>query len=360
MADDSTTVVQELHAHISHSLAGKHFTVALVGAAGVGKSTLVNTLLMKKVCEVGRGAVPVTAKATVNPIALPLQGGGEVTLHVVDSPGFTGERQNDRMATECLQALGVPDLLLICFALDSDSGRYLHNVHGAVLEKIAAVPGWGVEMMRKRAMIVLTKCNLVSDAYQKGAHQSASCRSPQTFEEEVKQWKEAFASSQDDEIMATLPVSIAGRLEFGRDGRPSFVSAIDGRTAWFQDMWNAVANRTDGGLAPVLYLSANATHQDPSLDAAIRQKLPVPDKALLTKVLRFASSALSMLVKAGGSAGNLCSLAGIEIDDDVAQTIFDGLQQALEGAADESPGEVLAGVFSICNGLVSYWKSTPA
>ena len=206
---------------------GQRLTLVVVGPAGVGKSTIVNTLTMKPLCKDQWQAAPVTPHLKTVSFPVPLKQGRRATVSVYDSPGFTGKKKNDRnAANELEKKKPEADAILVCFDLLANSGRYMPMVHGVVMEKIADV--FGEEVLKKKAVIVLTKGNMVSDFV---THKRTS--------DLVDEWRREFREDQED--LAEVQIFVAGRGLFEESGDMTHLSLIDDNWSWFDDLWNAVA-----------------------------------------------------------------------------------------------------------------------
>ena len=222
---------EQLNTVLEGALIGKNVTFVVVGPAGVGKSTLVNTIMTEKICEEGTSAEAVTPEVQRKVRQVPLEG-GSASLVLYDSPGFTGNRRSDRAAAEGLETTRAEaDEILICFDLLGNGGRYIPLLHGAVMEKIVGV--FGEDIIKQKGLVVLTRANLVSD-------QSGSTGVSATAL--ANQWKQKF--QEDQEELADLPVFAAGRAHFNDANDITHISEIDGTTEWFNELWNEAASRS--------------------------------------------------------------------------------------------------------------------
>ena len=215
-------------------LAGENLTLVLVGAAGVGKSTLVSSIM--PTYEFGEGVMNEMRK-TDFPISLTR---GPALLTVCDSPGFTGRKAGDvKVAEDLERTKAAMDALLICFDLSASSGRYMPMLHGVMVEKVTQV--FGTDTLKQKAVLVLTKGNLVSQQ-SKSTGVSAM--------ELADQWRKEFY--EDQEEMIDVPVVVAGRVVLSARHGAAQISEVDGKTRWFDDLWNKVADRGSPALVSLM------------------------------------------------------------------------------------------------------------
>ena len=253
---------------IERCLRGKNITAVVVGPAGVGKSTLVNTLMTQRLCEEGTQAGAVTLDVSKSVYDIPVTGGA-ATLTVYDSPGFTGDDENDDNATRGLEKTKQEvDVLLICFDLSGQSGRYMPALHGFAIKKIAEV--FGAEALERKAVVVLTKCNKVSET---------SDDTSVSANDLVESWKKEFRKKQKD--LSSLPVAKAGRVLFNADGELTHVSMVDGKTAWFNELWNTVAERVGErkGLAALMSVICRRQREKTRRRNKIKKRREAQDEA---------------------------------------------------------------------------------
>ena len=226
---EKATAEETIDDILQKGLIGKNVTIVTVGVAGVGKSTLVNTVMTEEVCKEGTSAKSVTTKMEKKVHQVPLKG-GSASLTVYDSPGFTGKKEHDHSTAEGLwKTKEEANAILICFDLNAFSGRYMPGVHRTAMEKIVQV--YGEAIVKKKGIIVLTKANLVSD-------QSKSTGVSAT--ELVKEWTTEY--KLDQKKLADLPVVAAGRAHFSVGHDITHISEVDGKVEWLNDLWNGVAS----------------------------------------------------------------------------------------------------------------------
>ena len=205
-------------------------TFVVVGHAGVGKSTLANTLMAEKICKEGTSAKSVTKAVEKRVHQVSLEKGPSL-LTVYDSPGFTGYGETDRIAADGLQQIEAEvDIILMCFDLLADGGRYVPLIHGTVMPKI--VDAFGADAMKKKGIVILTKANLVSDRSKSTGVLASTL---------AKEWREEF--QEDHKELAEVPVIAVGRGHFNSQGNMTHVSEIDSTTDWIDKLWNAMASQ---------------------------------------------------------------------------------------------------------------------
>ena len=142
-------------------LSGKNATLAVVGSSGVGKSTLVNTLLTRKVCNTKFGAKQCTVGVNKNVETVYLPRRRAATLTLYDTAGMTGAEEDAATKEALLAIKNEVDALLICFDFIACGGRYLPMLHGGTMKSVQEV--FGPDFVCNHAVIVLTKANKASE-----------------------------------------------------------------------------------------------------------------------------------------------------------------------------------------------------
>ena len=144
----------------------REMTLVTVGRSGAGKSTLISSMLRLKDVDAPQDrhtSSPVTKEVEIYSGSSPLNGEGEVTIHMVDTPDFNSTFAKDARAMALLQEKtggGRCDMLLYCISLLPDSK--IDNEDREIIGKLTRVFG---EDIWKRTILVLTFSNAVKALY---------------------------------------------------------------------------------------------------------------------------------------------------------------------------------------------------
>ena len=277
----------EARKKLHEKLDGEKRSIVLAGTCGAGKSTLVNTIVLRKACEEARGAKPWTDRAKRKFIPIELGTRGMAVVEVYDTPGFNGEKKNDAMAEQQLRSINNPDLLLLCFSLDSDGGRYMPMKIGPVLKKAKEV--FGEEFLKSNAAIMLTRGNLVP------VENAASFKTP------VDGWSEAHHSyCQGEHLPADLPILVSGKVLFNDKGEMVDLATVGCEKQWLKTMWNGICKKTEPSLTSMMYEFCRQAY-DKCSNKEIKDCFPELSVEVVGKIVLF-SAAVAVVGAVGGGA----------------------------------------------------------
>ena len=180
----------------------KKLKILVCGKTGTGKSTLLNTLLGQTVFETGGPATktmdPVTTE--VKSVRTNIQ---DVLLEIFDSPGLQDRTDNDRKYLDDMHKK-CKDFCLILYCIDMTTPRW-SDKDSKTIELLTKTFG---QEMWKKAILVLTKANMVKPATS-GVDEHTHCKTTfETFEDEFK--KQLTQLNVSKEVSANIPIVAAG------------------------------------------------------------------------------------------------------------------------------------------------------
>ena len=176
--------------------------ILVFGITGVGKSTLLNTLLGQKVFEVGGPETKTLDAVTtaVTSVCTSIQG---FNFEIFDSPGLQDGTDNDRkylddMHKEC------KDVTMVFYCIDMTITRW-DDRHSKTIELFTET--FGLDMWKK-TILVLTKANMLRPTTA-GSDEKSLCKN--TFETLEKMLKDKLTQlGVPEEVSTNIPAVAAG------------------------------------------------------------------------------------------------------------------------------------------------------
>jgi small GTP-binding protein len=274
--------------------------ILVTGASGVGKSTLLNALIGKKVFETGDELDRVTTQVTVHKF----QSEYGVEIVVFDSPGLHdggGAAQEKTYVTEMLKMIKAHDgidLILYCkqmdvtnasVAVEKDIIQKLTEGLGKLKDDRGNRKSIGKDIWH-RSLFVLTFANV----YEKSLQVDDQPNIENTFKKKIEQWKDLYKRALNDcGIHVPVRVCPAGYMD----------PKLCGSEHWVTDFWlaafEAMAESGHGALA---LLRTNQQRMVESAPAGGWEK-PENHKIVLTEKMKSALLPKVAGLSAAGAAG---------------------------------------------------------
>ena len=304
--------LDEIQTVLEGRLDGKNFTICVLGPAGEGKSTLINTLLLSPVCEVGRGPGARTHGISQTVHSVALGNDKRADLKVYDSAGLRGNPAEDEHVKRQLRELE-PDLVIVCFSMDAHAGRSFPVVQDFTLGHLRQV--WKDDaILRKKTIIVLTKANVVFEDYKKDfllqmsartdednfGVEKATLQAAEAVNRDFEEWKRDFQERNHDNVFGSVPIVIAGRVEFA-NGKPTRLTPIGKQSEWLHQLWEVVGIAVDENLAALFHYVIIETRGNSDVLEDFREKLREFNGILLKKGAAVAG-ATAVLIGVGAVA----------------------------------------------------------
>ena len=220
----------------------RSLSILVGGRTGAGKSTLVNSFLGTKVCEIGAGSRSVTGR--VQKVTKSVQG---IDLEVFDTPGLSDRREGRddltiiaeyrvHVKSDLLKTL---DVVFFCKSIVPGC----RTAKGDVDEICLLTRACGTEFW-KRSIIVLTNANtlIISD-------KEAYTKLIKEYEEDLKEIL-INSAKVDTCVVEDIPVCVAG---YEDDDVPFEISRENGIDQnWRTKLYCAAFKRTQADSAPAL------------------------------------------------------------------------------------------------------------
>ena len=219
------TIRQELTEWFKNSNEVKIF---ITGKTGVGKSTLVNGLVGKKIAKEGD---------TLNPETSVVKGyrskHHSVTVTVWDSPGLQdGTNQESQYLEDMKKKCSEMDLSIYCVSLKET--RFFEGCPDILaMKKLTDLFG---KKMWENAMFVLTFANLAEDLDSKILEEDDENKKAKLFQDKVELWKKTLADALIKDV--GVDENIASRIEVVPAGH-QYVPALLDRHHWLSPIWFA-------------------------------------------------------------------------------------------------------------------------
>ena len=273
-------------------LDGTRCTVAMTGLCGAGKSTLRNTLLLRRACKEARGVEAVTKRAGHKFLPINLDPQGMAIIELVDTPGLNGFKDNDELARTELKGVGSIDLLLICCAMTDDGGRYMPLRMEPLIAMISEL--FSKDDLEKKAVFILTmaKCNTFD--INEGGKES--------FEAAVTAWKgfhRKFCEEKGYSTILNIPVLVVGKAEFDDKDELQELTKVAGSDEWMSKFWAGISERGDEKMTSLFFeywFQAKVRYQG-------KVKLPEIGMSTLQKVFVFTFGAAAVGATGGAALG---------------------------------------------------------
>ena len=203
--------------------------IVIIGQTGVGKSSLVNGIIGKKVADIGS-----TLDSKTKKVACYDKSENEVKLIVCDTPGLQDGAKRDSVYIKDIKDT-CKNIDLIMFAIRMDVYRFNHDSGDYKTMKILT-EAFGQEFWR-HAMFVLTFANKVDNPE---IPRNDDSEMANFFENKLSEWEGKLITTLEKdlnipkEITFKVPVIPAG-IYNERD--------LPGYPYWFSKLWEKATNR---------------------------------------------------------------------------------------------------------------------
>ena len=217
-----------------------HIEILVTGRTGVGKSTLINGLVGKKVAEEGHGLCPKTMSVTK--YSVNTKDGFEIV--VWDSPGLQDGTENEEAyLAEMKKKCSNVDIVIYCLKMSIRSALGENQKDFSAIQKLTGT--FGAEWW-KHAIFVLTFANAIEAQLKTRYRLEIVIK--EKFEAQTKEWKvriHAALSSAGvpQEVASKVPVEPAGHIK-----KPH----LPGLQYWHSILWFTCADRTKRQSQPIL------------------------------------------------------------------------------------------------------------
>ena len=200
--------------------------IMVTGPSGVGKSTLLNGIIGKKLFRTGRRTLdPVTIQVEDREESI-----GGITVIALDCPGLHDRTPNEPRYLQQMQGkvsdYGGIDLILYCRRMDKfSSGRNL-DYDTAIIEKLTATLG---KEIWKNTLFVFTFANMYELSIKPGQDVNRK------FDRRMQLWKKKIETALDKcGVQCGVEVCPAGKKGI----------ALCGKRSWFSDVWASAVQAT--------------------------------------------------------------------------------------------------------------------
>ena len=200
--------------------------ILVSGKTGTGKSTLINGILGKKVCEEGGTLDPQTSEVKLFQTRI-----GEVQVNVFDTPGLQDGTTREAEYLKDIKAKceGVTDLLIYC--IDMSKARYVRG--GREIEatrKLTAVLG---NEIWENALFVLTFANrYINEAEDKFDEPEEIL---EEFHKRKELWTTTIRAALRDEV--GVDADIAERVQVIPAGHANKPQLLPESEYWMSNLW---------------------------------------------------------------------------------------------------------------------------
>ena len=248
----------------------KSFSVLVSGRAGVGKSTLVNGIIGKRVAEEG-GLIEQDVTKKLTPYSRNVSG---VDVTVWDSPGLQdgSDNQNQsRYISEMQEKCSSVDVALYCINMAKKRFPRSRSDNPDVLAMARITEAFGPDFW-KNTIVVLTFANVVEAVNMSWRKLDASAKAA-TFQEELERWRGIIQDVLINEIR--VPQEIAMSVIVAPAGHYDDHQLPD-RDYWLSSFWFCCLEVTatpEGRLALVRMNKARLVRQS---------EVPTNEKTLCT------------------------------------------------------------------------------
>lgn len=217
----------------------KRIEILITGKTGVGKSTLVNALVGRKVAKEGSKLRPETMGVTEYQLMTD-QG---VEIIVWDSPGLQDGTDNEpAYLAEMKEKCSNVDIVICCIKLETKAKLGEEQADFEAIRKLTETfgPDWW-----KYSVFVMTFGNQL-ESMLKTKHQGAVIE--EKFNARIDSWEQRIhqallSAGVPEKIVRQVPVTVAGHFK-----KPH----LPGRQYWFSLLWRTILHHTNPKSQPAL------------------------------------------------------------------------------------------------------------
>ena len=215
--------------------------IFITGKTGVGKSTLINGLVGKKVAKEGETLDRETSVVTAHRC-----NHHSVDVTVWDSPGLQdGTNQEGDYLEDMKKKCSDVDLSIYCVSLKET--RFFENCPDILaMRKLTNLFG---QKMWENAMFVLTFANLAEDLDAKILDADTEEEKVELFQDKVKLWKEVLTGALIKDV--GVDKNVADRIEVVPAGHERFPELLD-RPHWLSPIWFAALYAMNSRAQPAM------------------------------------------------------------------------------------------------------------